>query len=292
MKQRCLVKAPAKINLHLQVGGVRDDGFHDIKSLNIMISLYDEIIISSLKTGNQCEIQGSFDCVTEQNLIYKAWRFFNEAAGTDFGTCFRVKKNIPVFAGLGGGSSDAAAVLKGMNELYQTGFSLKQLSEISEKIGSDVPFFLYAPAAIVEGRGEIVKNVENPEILNIVVVKPDFPVSTGSAYKLVDEYGLKSNFLDDKEILSIYHSRGLSKEDFSNDFDIVLSKKIDTFNLIKNCLYQSGAYFSSITGSGSVVFGLYREEKNAEKAAEQLKKQYNFVQKIKSLDRIPYAILE
>lgn len=142
MKQRLILKVPAKLNLHLQVGETRPDGFHEIKSLFVMVDLYDQIIISSLKIGNRCEINGSFDCADEDNLIFKAWKLFCESTGLNRGAVFDVQKNIPSRAGMGGGSSDAAAVLAGLNKFFNAGLDVRQLCSLGVKLRSDVPFFI------------------------------------------------------------------------------------------------------------------------------------------------------
>ena len=292
MKQRCLLKAPAKINMHLQVGALRSDGYHDLKSLMLMVSLFDEIVISSLKTGNQCEIDGSFDCKVEDNLLYKAWECFCDAAGKSFSTGFRVIKRIPAGAGLGGGSSDAAAVLRGMNLLYETGFSDGELMEIAGGIGSDVPFFIAGPAAVVEGRGDIIRPESRAEVYDIVIAKPDFSINTSGAYALLDKIGKKSGFADTEKLLKCYHSRFKDVSIYENDFYEVMKEEFPKLSAVKKAFQRSGAVFSSMTGSGSAFFGLFRSENDADRAFQGLKSEFKFVQKIKSLDRIPYAILE
>ncbi|HAK45426.1 MAG TPA: 4-(cytidine 5'-diphospho)-2-C-methyl-D-erythritol kinase, partial [Spirochaeta sp.] len=204
MKQLCILKAPAKLNLHLQIGEKREDGFHGINSLFVMVDLYDEIDARSLTTGNDCRIIGDFNCTVENNLIYRSWKEFCRETGKKYGVEFNVKKNIPSFAGLGGGSSDAAAALRIMNFLFETGFDDEHLAVIGNRIGSDVPFFISTPAAIIGGRGENVRKID-PLVLDFVLIYPGVEIPTGEAYGWLDS--LTENrvpFLSEDSIMKIY----------------------------------------------------------------------------------------
>jgi 4-diphosphocytidyl-2-C-methyl-D-erythritol kinase len=293
MKQRCILKAPAKINLHLQVGKTRQDGFHDIKSLFVMVDLYDQIIISSLKIGNRCEINGSFDCADEDNLIFKAWKIFCKSTGTKHGVVFDVRKRIPSKAGMGGGSSDAAFVLSGLNTMFKTGLTVNQLCSMGAELGSDVPFFLSGPAAVVSGRGENIVELDTARELHFVIINPELSVSTADAFRWIDQKAERPQvYLDDDSINRIYRGELNHFTDFQNDFTPVLAVKYPAYSRIIEDLKDEGAVYSNVTGSGSVVFGLFIGLKEAEKAVTALKSKYKFALRIKSLDRIPYAILE
>lgn len=292
MEKQCVLKAPAKLNLHLQVGDRRSDGFHDLNSLFIMVDLYDEINARSLKTDNDCRINGDFNCSVESNLIYKAWWEFCSEVGYEVGIEFSVEKNIPSFAGLGGGSSDAAAALKIMNFMFDTDFDDIHLAEIGSRIGSDVPFFLTAPAAFISGRGEKVKGIEAVEH-DFVLIHPQVEISTAEAYAWLDSSVVKrAAFLSEERICEVYKGDCSAYNEFSNDFSYELNERFNVFPEIDSALKQQGAVYSSITGSGSAVFGLFESAAEAENAQKNLQNKYKFVQKIKSLDRIPYAILE
>ncbi len=293
MDRVCFIEAPAKLNLHLQVGRKRQDGYHEICSLVTMVDLCDKLFISSLKIGNRCEIEGSFDCNTQDNLIYKAWQSYCEASGNKIGIHVRVEKNIPSQAGMGGGSSDAAAVLKALNYLEGNPLRLEQLMEIGAGLGSDIPLFFSSPYSLIKGRGENVKALDFKGIYNILVIQPDVQISTGGAYsKLARTAEYPELFLPDETMIKVLPAAGLYRTSFCNDFLAAVSDGNDIFSNIISNLYAQGACYSNLTGSGSVVFGLFDCEKNAEKAYKALKCEYKFVQKIKSLDRIPYAILE
>ena len=292
MEKRYVLKAPAKINLHLQVGLKRADGFHDINSLFIMVDLFDEINAGSLKTGNDCRIKGNFNCTVEENLIYKAWSEFCRSAGECFGIEFLVSKNIPSGAGMGGGSSDAAAALKLMNLLFDTRYDDSRLADIGGRIGSDVPFFFDSPAALIGGRGESVNGIKAVG-LDLVAVHPGIGVSTGEAYRWVDELEEpRPDFISDERIIEIYNGNRDGYREFRNDFTGVLKQRYDVFGDIISDLEGEGAAYANVTGSGSAVFGLFESGAEAAKAEKNLQNRYKFVQKIKSLDRIPYAILE
>ena len=293
MKKRCILKAPAKLNLHLQVGSRRQDGFHDIKSLFIMVDLYDEIDMRSLKTGNDCKIIGNFNCAPEDNLIYRAWREFCNASGEKIGVEFVVDKKIPSMAGLGGGSSDAAAVLKAMNLLTEGYFNSDELAGIAGRIGSDVPFFLTSPAALIGGRGERIKEMTQARKQSYVIIHPEIGISTAEAYGWLDSDGsCRKTFYTDDEIIGIYQEDISGYGRFFNDFSKVLHDRYTEFDKAVSSLYKYGAQYSSVTGSGSAVFGLFGSCEDAENAEKQLQNEYKFAQKINSLDRIPYAILE
>ncbi len=293
MHKRCILKAPAKLNLHLQVGDKRSDGFHDIMSLFIMVDIYDDIEVSSLKTGNDCRIIGSFDCALKDNLIYRAWKEFCNISGITCGAEFIVEKRIPSFAGLGGGSSDAAAALTALNMLFEYPLSDDELIETGARAGSDVPFFLSSAAAVVSGRGDEVEPVTDIRTLDFVVVNPGIEVSTSEAYAWLDKQELKrAGFKTGNEISRIFNGDLKGFAEYTNDFGVELEKRYPVFNEVFDQLYENGAVYCNVSGSGSAVYGLFENENTAGFAAKSLENRYKFVQKIKSLDRIPYAILE
>jgi 4-diphosphocytidyl-2-C-methyl-D-erythritol kinase len=177
------IKAPAKVNLFLNVLRRRPDGYHDLHSLLQMVGLYDELIFEFARRGTTLVCSSSDLPVDDRNLVVRAARTLVHAAGTQSGVRIGLKKNIPMGAGLGGGSSDAAATLVGLNRLWKLGFSRDDLAKIGQDLGSDVPFFLYGPTAFVSGRGEKVV----PCVLNdnrwLVVVNPGFEVPTRWVYE-------------------------------------------------------------------------------------------------------------
>src|SRR6267142_1663656 len=179
------VMAPAKINLSLRVLGHRSDGFHEIETFIAPISLCDEIKIER-RSGKQ-EIAFRCDDPSvpkgEDNIVVRAANAFFEETKITSGVSIVLKKTIPHGAGLGGGSSDAASTLIALNELFETKLPREALAKLAETIGSDVPFFIFQSAAICKGRGELVIPTQLKEQLSILLLKPDFGVSTESAYK-------------------------------------------------------------------------------------------------------------
>jgi 4-diphosphocytidyl-2-C-methyl-D-erythritol kinase len=177
------IEAPAKVNLTLHVRGLRPDGFHDIESLMAPLSLADRLEISLQDTpGIDFSCSDSSLPSDGSNLVCQAVEAFSQAIGHEFGVRIHLKKNIPHGAGLGGGSSDAAAVLKALNELLGVGFSVEDLEKLAASIGSDVPFFIRGVPATCRGRGERIEPVAGIPGAEILLVKPPFPVSTAWAY--------------------------------------------------------------------------------------------------------------
>jgi 4-diphosphocytidyl-2-C-methyl-D-erythritol kinase len=177
--------APAKINLHLQVLGKRSDGFHELNTRMARISIYDEVRVEQLAVGEQTRLSCSDPelLCDESNLALRALRAFEIRVGRTSSWSTHLQKHIPSGAGLGGGSSDAAAVLRAVNELSGAPLSLSELAEIGGGLGSDVPFFLYDSVCDATGRGEVVTPVEWPYQLTLVMVKPPFGVATPWAYQ-------------------------------------------------------------------------------------------------------------
>ncbi len=280
--------SPAKLNLTLLVTGKRDDGYHDISSLFTPISLYDEVHLAVE------DVNGESDSITvtcdnsnvpcdSTNLVWKAAEFFLARAGLEkkIHVCIDIKKNIPVGAGLGGGSSNAACVLLGLNRLSGGCLDAKKISEIALSIGSDVPFFLLESAAIASGRGEILRPVELPT-LHYVLINPGFPVTAAWAYdNLVLTKRSENNKIFDSEetILNLKEV----VENVRNDLEAAVSEKYSVINDLKVMLAGAGAASTLMSGSGPTVFGLFYDQDKARQACKELKKT------VSSLCRVFYA---
>ena len=178
------LSAPAKINLSFRIKGRRADGFHEIETLMAPISLADRITIE--RAGDDGEIRFSCDDPSlpagDDNLVVRAAKLFRQRAGITSGITIALEKKIPHGAGLGGGSSDAASILLGLNELFDAGLDQTELLELAAQLGSDVPFFVVRSAAVCRGRGEIVTPISLGTKLHLVLLKPDFGVPTPWAY--------------------------------------------------------------------------------------------------------------
>ena len=262
-------KAFAKINLTLAVTGKRDDGYHRIQSLFQSISLYDGLVLECQEKG--FSLNDVAQVPADENIIARADRLLRQEFPYLGGVRVTLEKNIPTQAGLGGGSTDAAAYLRGVNRLYELGLSNSQLAVLGSKLGADVPFCLEGGTAIATGIGEILKPVESNLLLNLVVTKPESGCSTPQMYKRIDEEGnrLQQRFTAEEA------ARGLAAGDISmlcgslyNVFENVTS--LPELNQIRQELMQSGSLAALMTGSGSAIFGIYSDEDTAKAAAKKM----------------------
>ena len=294
--------SPAKINLHLEIGPVRNDGFHNLSSLFQIVSLRDRVRIRSLKNTNSCIIKGNFSCTPEQNLAFKAHRAFCGNLGRNFGVEITIDKNIPEGAGLGGGSSNAGTVLKALNEMHGNPFSKTALAEAAAELGSDIPFFCLTPLAVVTGRGEFIHGLDNPRTLSLVLIIPDFSVATASAYKWLDQYRMQNNNRDSDswkaaissgEMEKFYHEP-VKDWPFFNSFTPVLCRHHPMISRYLENLYNQGAVYSEVSGSGSAIFGVFDSFQAAEKASEVFRAENSLKQVliIELLARFPSSILQ
>jgi len=289
------LKSPAKINWFLKVLGLRDDGFHEIRSLMQKVSLYDVLTFSP---SNDLTLQTDFPIPVEKNLVYRAALLMRETCGTDKGALMTLKKNIPAGAGLGGGSGNAATALLGLNRLWALNLPLTDLCSIAEQLGSDVPFFLYGAVASSGGRGEKITARVVKKSINMLLVKPPFPVSTAWVYGELRSRILETKVMTQKSgdklnnfpasaeltkkdseadnIAFIIHS--IEKSEFGdlqdilfNDLESVTTKRFPVISGIKDRLKEQGAVFSMMSGSGPTVFGIFRSSKETEKASKAFK---------------------
>jgi 4-diphosphocytidyl-2-C-methyl-D-erythritol kinase len=266
------VQAPAKINLHLRVYGRRFDGYHGIRSLFQAVSLSDLIVIRSLKEIDRIEIEGVFDCAPENTTVHKAVEVFRGTTGIRTGVAISVRKSIPAGAGLGGGSSDAASVLSGLNSIFDAGLGTGDLAFAGSLIGSDVPFFARGAAAIVEGRGDEVQAITPREAFALVLAYPGFPVATAGAYALLDRDRPDDSSEPDpspEEIETAYRGR-FADWKFHNSFEPFVSTANPAIGALAKRLERSGSAFSGMTGSGSCVFGVYEDSDRAQRARASL----------------------
>lgn len=293
MKDKCIVKAPAKLNLHLQVGSKRTDGFHNILSIFQMVNFYDELIVSSLKTDNYCIINGNFNCLPKDNLIYKAWQVYCKKAGKKFGIKISVEKKIPVFAGLGGGSSNAASALRAMNNLFSC-FTKKELLLLAAEVGSDVPFFLSdSTVAIVSGRGEKIEPIKKPKKKALVLVHPFINISTKDAYSWIDQdEGTRRPFIEKSRLLHTYNGSVNAFSSFVNDFSKTIEKRFIVYGKLKEQLASLGSCYTNITGSGSALYAIFESDKEAKIATDKMKREKYLIKYLNLLDKLPPAILK
>lgn len=267
----------AKVNLTLDVLGKRDDGYHDLKSVMQTISIRDDIEID-LDTGKPWTLQCSKEGIPtdERNLAWKAARVYFDRLGKDpNGLEIRIKKRIPSEAGLGGGSADAAAVLRALNRHYGEPLSILALAELGAQVGSDVPFCTLCGTAMVEGRGERLRKLPDMPDCCFVVCKPAFSSSTPELYKKLDESVIGKR-PDHQAMESALLSGDLGKvaENIWNVFDPIVTQEHLELNYIKSIFNSYGSLAQQMTGSGSAVFGIVPDFEFAAVICNMLKDHY------------------
>lgn len=267
----------AKLNLTLDVLGKREDGYHDLKSVMQTISVRDDVEID-IGTGKtwllECSVEG-IPC-DERNLAWKAAKVFFDVTKKDpDGIAIRITKRIPSGAGMGGGSADAAAVLRALNRHYGNPFSVFALAELGAQVGSDVPFCVVCGTAMVEGRGERLRKLPDLPDCVFVICKPEFSVSTPELYKKIDEVAIPKR-PDNKAMESALLAGDLGKvcENVFNVFDPVVTQDHLELNYIKSIFNSYGAAAFQMTGSGSAVFAIVQEFEFAAVICNMLRENY------------------
>ena len=264
MTQTISLVAPAKINLSLRILGKRADGFHELETLMVPIGLADTVEVSHgtghgiTLTCNDPELPTG-----AENLCVQAAEAFRVATGLDHGIAITLLKRIPHGAGLGGGSSDAAAVLKGLNELFDHPLVDEELHQISATLGSDVPFFLGSGPAWCRGRGEILETASAIPQRTLLLIKPPFPVPTAWAYKKYAELNESGKLPDQSE------KQFLSELEIVNDLEAPVFHKYLLLPVIKNWLRQQpGVESAFMTGSGSTMVAVLSPQTSSEEIAD------------------------
>jgi len=265
--------APAKLNLTLEVLAERRDGYHDIRSIIQAISLCDSISFSQTR---EIDIKSNHpDWQQEESLVSKAIVLLGEVTGRRRGVTIRIDKKIPLLSGLGGDSSDAAAVLKGLNRLWELNLTRWQLAEIAQQLGSDVSFFIYGGTAMVEGRGEVVTLLPALRKMWVVLLIP--PVSrekgkTAVLYKSLDEKDFTDGSLTDELLEMLNESRELPSSKLYNIFEKTAFDIFDKLEEFRWRFLEAGAYQVGLAGSGPTLYSLINDKKQAEKIFRNLKK--------------------
>jgi 4-diphosphocytidyl-2-C-methyl-D-erythritol kinase len=260
--------APAKLNLFLEITGLRKDGYHEIVSVFVPVALYDTLRISKRARGLELHCSGRKVPGGRANLVYRAAACFFETTRIDGGAEIRLMKNIPVSSGLGGGSSDAAATLLGLNQLWDKPLKKGVLEAIALSLGADVPFFLLRRPAVARGIGEILRPIKGFPSFWYVIVSPSIMVPTAWAYSEV-KLGLTTK----KDLNKIYNLRKVDAnipDILSNDLERVTFGKYPFLRSIKTSLIDIGALGSLMSGSGPSIFGLFNSKKKAQEAGEML----------------------
>jgi len=252
------IKSHAKINLCLYVLGEREDGYHEIFTVMQTVDLCDELSLSRISESIKIECDDPEVPQNSSNLAHRAAQLVLDEAEVDFGVKIRIKKRIPVGAGLGGGSSNAASVLIGLNRMLNLRFTGEKLHQIAEKIGSDVPFFLYSGQAVARGRGEKIKQIKLPKDYWIILVNPHFKILTPSVYKKI-RIDLTKKVKEIKISFNKAEFFALLKE-WSNDLEGEVVKTFPQIKEIKDRLREAGAIKAQMSGSGPTVFGIFKKK--------------------------------
>jgi 4-diphosphocytidyl-2-C-methyl-D-erythritol kinase len=266
------IKAPAKINIGLNILEKRKDNFHNLSTLFYpIVDLYDLLTF---------EISDQFDfkCNTttapndDSNLVVKAKNLLEKISGKKINVKINLEKNIPSQAGLGGGSSDAAATLISLNEMFQLGLDYDKLEEIALQLGSDVPFFIKSKPAIGTSRGEILEYIDLEITEPILIIYPRINISTKEVFQNISVNNLNFDFhsLFEKEKLNYDVVRSKVK----NDFEKFVFGKYPEIEKIKSQLYKDGALFALMSGSGSSVYGIFPNLNSAATAKQHYHKNY------------------
>ena len=272
-----ILQAPAKINLTLDVVGKRENGYHDVRMIMETVSLYDTITVYKKKNIElKCNLP--YVPTDERNIAYKAAKLFFEESNISGGAFINIKKRIPVAAGLAGGSTDGAAVLKGLNKIYGSPFDMQQLKSIAAKLGADVPYCLEGRPALAEGIGEKLTRLGNMPRTFVLLAKPGISLSTKWVYSelIWDKIRLHPDTDGAIKALESGNVRDLSKKMY-NVLEEVSVTRYPIINEIKSIMLEGGALGSIMSGSGPTVFGLFDDEDKAKKTMEVLEKECPFV---------------
>lgn len=278
------MKAFAKINLSLDIIGVRDNGYHELRMLMQSVSLHDDIEL--IKNDNELveltivdergEAAGKIPA-DSSNLMCRAAELMRGSFGIKQGVSMKLHKRIPSEAGLAGGSADAAAVLKGMNELFELGLGTKQLMELGVKLGADIPYCIMGGTALAEGIGDVLTPIDNKCHLHALLVKPKEGMSTPKVYSAYDRLiaeGAKVVHPDTNGLIEALESGDctLVYERVANVLELPVREEINIIDRIKKDLILFGAGASAMTGSGSVVYGLFADREKMHETKLKIEK--------------------
>jgi len=263
-------KSPAKINLHLTVLRKREDGYHDIMTLMQRISLYDEMTFASLPRGIVVKCPGSPLPENDANIVYRAAQAYFSRTGYKQGIAITIRKKIPIAAGLGGGSSNAATTLVTLNEMTGGNLCEEELLELGEGLGADVPFFIFEKTAWATGTGTCLQEAVGIPRLWFVLVNPGFPISTKMVYEKLN-FRLTSDVIN-YSIPPFKVGGGINPVvGLKNDLEKVTLTLHPFLKQLKQSLIKYGSLGALMSGSGPTVFGVFEREGEARKAAKALR---------------------
>lgn len=269
------LKACGKINWVLDVISKRPDGYHDVEMIMQSVNLYDTITITETDSGIRLNTNWDFIPQEEKNIAYKAAKLVMDRVGVNRGADIYLHKNIPVAAGLGGGSADAAAVLMGLNRLWSLGLSDMELLGIALSLGADVPFFVLGGTAIARGIGEKLTPITPLKDVLMLIVKPDFGVSTAQVYSMLD-LNIINRRPDFTRMVDALRNRNVREigKNLCNVLEQVVCAMHPEISEIKHEMMHNGALGSLMSGSGSAVFGIFEDRTHAEGLYKTFRERY------------------
>ncbi len=262
------IKSPAKINIGLNILNKRTDGFHNLQT--IFYPLYDLYDLIKIEKCDHFYFESDHEKIRDEdsNLIIKAVKLLEKVSQKRFLVRIEIEKKIPLGAGLGGGSSNAAATLISLNEMFKLGIKHDQMIDLALELGSDVPFFIKSKPAIGFSRGENLQQIDFDIEKPILIINPGIHISTREAFPNLE---LKKPSLDYNKInieqLSNYN---FLKENLTNDFENYVFSRYPEIKSIKSIMYEFGAKYSLMSGSGSTVYGIFEKETDAERVIDEL----------------------
>ncbi len=272
--------SPAKINLYLRIVGQRPDGYHELESVMLPLDFGDEITLQRCATGLTLECDDPRLPTDDSNLALRAAKALAQEFGAGNGANIVLKKRTPLAAGLGGGSSNAASVLMGLNQLWNLDAPRERLHEVAAHLGSDINFFMAGGAALCRGRGEKIEPITCKFTGAILLVNPGFGIPTKWAYENWARANAESRLTANPPEVSLL-LRVLAEDDLAgvahclfNSLEAPSIRKFPVLELIKNAMREGGAAGALMTGSGATVFGLFTSAKVAERSARQIRDQF------------------
>lgn len=272
MVKKVTLWAAAKVNLYLDIVGKRNDGYHEIESIMQSITLYDKLTFRPLKQGIKILSNESNIPLNRENICYETAKFFLQKTNLKKGLQIEIHKAIPIKAGLGGGSADAAATLWGMNKLFQSDILLSDLREWASSLGADIPFCLQGGTSLVRGKGEIL--IPLPPLKNgwLVLLDPAIPISTACVYERV-RIGLTKKKLSAKLLAKSIRKEGLLgiKNFLYNKLEEVVLERFPLVKSIKEKMREAGATGVLMTGSGSTIFAIVESRGKGEEILSKLR---------------------
>ncbi len=271
------VVSPAKINLYLRITGKRADGYHELETVMVPLDFGDQVTLQLRKTSLTLECDNPNLPTDDANIALRAAKALAQAVGVETGAKIVLQKRIPLAAGLGGGSSNAATVLRALNQLWKAGATTQQIDEIAAGLGSDVNFFLQQGAAVCRGRGEQVEPVVSKLSAAILLVNPGFGISTKWAYESWAQAAGLTGKVSEVSVLL----RALAADDLAgvakalfNSLEAPSIAKFPVLRLLKDALRAHGAAGTLMSGSGATVFGLFANVQRAEQAGQAVREEF------------------